>query len=556
VNATPESETPVPPALPPPAIPRSGRSARLVATGILLSRAAGVVRERIFAHYLGTSVYASAFRAALRMPNVMQNLLGEGTLSASFIPVYSRLLHRNADEGRAAGRLAGAIFLLLLVTSAATAIVGVLLAPLLVSVFTTGFEGELRAVTIRCVRIIFPMTGILVLSAWALGILNSHRRFLLSYSAPIVWNIAIMAALFGFGGRLVGVDLVVAVSWGALVGGILQFLVQLPAVFRLERSLHMHWDTKSPDVRQVLDNAGPAILGRGGVQVSAYLDQWLASFLFTGAFAALAYAQTLYVLPVSLFGMSIAAAELPEMSRQSDERKEVLRDRVERGLRRIAFLVVPSVAGYLLLGDVVVGALYQTGEFARLDTVFVAMVLGAYSLGLLASTSTRLYSSAFYALNDTRTPARIAFIRVGIAAALGATFMLVGERFAVRLPFEIVRNTGDAALRPLGSVGLALAAGIGAWIEWTLLRRHIRRRLGGLGMGRRTILQLGVAAMVPAALLRVGMLFLPAMGPLLRAAIVLPVFGIAYLLITRAMGVEEVSDFLGRLSRRMGRNGA
>src|SRR5690606_13883654 len=272
-------------------------SARLVAAGILLSRIAGFVRDIVFARYLGNSAYASAFRASLRMPNVLQNLLGEGTLSASFIPVYSRLLEQGDDEG--AGRVAGAIFALLLAVAGGLSLFGVILAPVLVSVFLPGFEGEIRDVTIACTRIIFPMTGILVLSAWALGILNSHRKFFVSYTAPVLWNAAMIAVLLLFGTRLDGRSLVIALSWGALIGGALQFLVQLPWILRLQRRIQFS-GMRSADASTVVRNAGPAIMGRGVVQLSGWVDMWLASFLFNGAVAALAYAQTFYMLPVSL----------------------------------------------------------------------------------------------------------------------------------------------------------------------------------------------------------------------------------------------------------------
>lgn len=528
------------------------RSAPIVAAGILLSRIAGLIRERIFAQFLGTSLAASAFRAALRMPNVLQNLLGEGTLSASFIPVYVELMERG--ERKAASRLAGTVFALLLAVAAAFALVGITLAPVLVRIFFPGFRGELLDLTVRCVRIIFPMSGVLVLSAWALGILNSHRRFFISYTAPVAWNAAIIAALFAFGGRLADADLVVAACWGAFAGGVLQFAVQLPWVLRLERTLRIGRDLKEPAVRRVLDNAGPAILGRGVVQISTYIDLILASFLFEGAVAVLGFAQALYVLPVSLFGMATAAAELPEMSRQGGERLHALRERLETGLRGIAIMVVPSAIGYLIIGDVVVGAIYQTGEFQRLDTLIVWIALGAYSVGLIASTSTRLYSSAFYALQDTRTPAVYAAIRVAAAALLGALFMFVAERYAVVYPFAIIANTGDTvAARPLGAAGLALGAGSAAWIEWTLLRRGMRRRLGGLGSGGSVLLRLCAAAFLPAVVVRLGLL--PLLGdahPALAALIVLPAYGAAYFGLAMAMGVPGVREALHRALRRFG----
>src|SRR5690606_4927649 len=175
----------------------------------------------------GTGLHADVFSAGLRMPNLLQNLLGEGTLSASFIPVYSELLGRGRVEE--AGRVAGAVFALLLAIAAAVSLIGIALAPVLVSVLTPGFEGERRALMISVTRIIFPMTGVLVLSAWALGILNSHRRFFLPYFAPVLWNAAIIGALVAFGSRLELDALLMAAAWGALLGGLLQFGVQLPA---------------------------------------------------------------------------------------------------------------------------------------------------------------------------------------------------------------------------------------------------------------------------------------------------------------------------------------
>src|SRR4029453_5217459 len=180
--------------------PRSSRAASLlIAAGILLSRIVGLVRERVVATYFGTGLHADVFSAGLRMPNVLQNLFGEGTLSASFIPVYSELLGQG--KTKEASRLAGAMFALLLGVAGVISLLGVLLAPVLVAVFTPGFEGQRRELMIAIVRIIFPMTGVLVLSAWSLGILNSHRKFFIPYFAPVMWNAAIIGALILFAHR-------------------------------------------------------------------------------------------------------------------------------------------------------------------------------------------------------------------------------------------------------------------------------------------------------------------------------------------------------------------
>jgi putative peptidoglycan lipid II flippase len=536
----------------PDSTPASSSASYLVASGILLSRVAGLIRERVFAQFFGTSLYADVFRAGLRMPNVIQNLLGEGTLSASFIPVYAEMLEQGREKE--AGRVAGAIFALLLALAGALALIGVLMSPLLVSIFLPGFEGERRELSIVVSRILFPMAGVLVLSAWSLGILNSHRNFFLPYFAPVLWNAAMIATLFLLGGRMGPERLVVALSWGALVGGFLQFLIQLPWVLRLERSLKIAWGTRIAEVREAIRNAGPAILGRGVVQVSGYLDMVLASFLAAGAVAAIGYAQVLYVLPVSLFGMSVAAAELPELSRQRSEAAEVLRTRTLAALTRVTFYVVPSVVGYLLLGDVIVAALYQTGEFGRNDTLLVYFTLIGYTIGLLASTSSRLFSSTFFALRDTKTPARYAAVRVAIAAVLGATLMV---------QFEPIQPLGSGGPqlgpgllggftldgRSLGAVGLAIGTGVAAWVELFLLRRALRPRIGSLALGVGMWARMFGAALSGAAVGWGIRIVLPEWHPVIVAALVLGGFGITYFAMSAALGMTEAKAVVGRILR-------
>ena len=521
-------------------------SARLVGAGILLSRIAGFVRDIIFAKYLGNSGYASAFKGALRMPNVLQNLLGEGTLSASFIPVYSKLLEKGDTE--AAGKLASAIFALLLALAGGLSLFGALMAPVLVSIFLPGFEGEVREITILATRIIFPMTGVLVLSAWALGILNSHRKFFVSYTAPVLWNAAMITVLLVFGARLDQRGLVIALSWGALVGGALQFLIQVPWILRLQSGLSLRWDLRSYGASTVLRNAGPAIMGRGVVQLSGWVDMVLASFLFVGAVAALSYAQTFYMLPVSLFGMSIAAAELPELSRTGGGEAEPLRRRVAAGLRQMAVFVVPSVIGYLAFGDIIIGAMYQRDAFTRADTILVYLILAGYSIGLLASTATRLYSSALYALNDTKTPAKIAVIRVITSALLGGTFMMLLEPITVR-GVTISLGPGITVLgNPIGAAGLAAGTGLAAWLEWTLLRRALGRRIGDASAAGVLIKLIG-AALLAAAAARGLLYVLPPMALFTSLFVVLVPFGILYFGLASLFGVGEVRTALQRFNR-------
>ncbi len=529
----------------------SGSASSLVAAGILLSRMAGLVRERVFAQYFGTSLYADVFRAGLRMPNALQNLLGEGTLSASFIPVYAELLEQGKKEE--AGRMAGAVFALLVAVAGALTLIGVLLAPLIVSVFAPGFEGERRELTITVTRIIFPMTGLLVLFAWSLGILNSHRKFFIPYVAPVLWNGAMIATLVMFGGRMDPSRLVVALAWGALVGGALQFGIQIPWVLRLERELKIAWNTRLESVREAVRNAGPAIMGRGVVQLSGYVDTVLASLLAAGALAAVGFAQILYMLPVSLFGMSVAAAELPELSRQRMGEAEVLRARTSASLQRIAFYIVPSFVAFVLLGDVIVAALYQTGEFDRSDTILVYLTLIGLSLGLLASTATRLFSSTFFALRDTRTPAKFAVVRVLSAALLA---------FALMAQFEDIPALGLTAGvfghltldgRQLGAVGLALGSGLAAWIEWILLRRALRRRIGMVGASASAVARMFVAALSAAAAGWGVRVLMPDVHPVIDAVFIFGAFGVVYFGVAYALGLAEVQGIATRVGGMIGR---
>jgi putative peptidoglycan lipid II flippase len=543
---------PTPPPAPP-AAPASTRGSALIAAGILSSRVSGLVREAVFTSFFSLSDHADIWRVAQKLPNFLQNLLGEGTLSASFIPVYARLLEEKRHQE--AGQVAGAVFALLAVAAGTLALLGFALAPVFVHVFLFAWAPEKQALTIEIVRIVFPMTGLLVLSAWALGVLNSHRSFFLPYVAPVVWNAAIIAVLLvfgtGFGWR--GDELVVVLAWGALLGGLLQLAVQLPRVRRLEPELRISWAPALPGVRETLKNAGPAVLGRGVVQVSGYLDTWLAQLLATGAVAAIANAQVLYMLPISLFGASVAAAELPELARQGDASKEALRARIDAGVERVAFYVVPSLVAFVALGDVIVAALFQHGKFGAAETRVVWFTLVGYAVGLLASTSTRLFSSAFYALRDTATPARIATVRVVVSAAVGFALMAQLEPFP-SLGWEggFLSDWTVEGLR-LGAAGLAFGAGVAAWVEWFLLRRALAAKIGPVGARASVLARLFAAAFAGAAAGLAVELVLPPIWPPFAAIFVCGAFGVVYLGLTAAMGIGEAGAFVGKIRRRLRR---
>jgi putative peptidoglycan lipid II flippase len=518
----------------------TGKHAFLVAAGILLSRLVGLVRQRAFNHYFGQSDQADAFNAAFKIPNFLQNLFGEGVLSASFIPVYSRLLAEGDEEE--SSRIAGAILSILALCTSVLVLVGALLTPYLIDLIAPGFHGAKRDLTIRLVQILFPGAGLLVLSAWCLGILNSHRQFFLSYTAPVVWNAAMIATLLLFGGGREMPSLTIYLAFGSVAGSALQLAVQLPSVLSLVHRLRPRLDTASEHVREVLKNFAPVFLSRGVVQISAYVDQVFASLLGTGAVAALTNAQTLYTLPVSLFGMSVSAAELPAMSSALGSDSEIasqLRQRLNKGLRRIAFFVVPSAMAFLALGGVITAALFESGRFQHADSNYVWGILAGSSVGLLASTLGRLYSSTYYALRDTRTPLRYALVRVLLTVTLGYVCALWLPGW---LGIEI----------RWGVAGLTASAGVAGWVEFALLRRTLNVRIGRTGLPAALVAKLWGAAALAAALAWAAKTGLRLFSPFLGSICVLAVYGLGYIALAWVLRIEECRGFVGQALRRMG----
>ena len=348
----PGSEVPLSVVDSPTGAPSSERGSYLVAAGILLSRVAGLAREIAISFYLGVGATADVFKAALRIPNLLQNLLGEGVLSASFIPVYSRLLE---EDRQAANRLAGKILGLLLTVMAAVVALGILFAHPLTLVITPGFSGEQLELATTLLRIMFPGIAFLVLSAYCTGILNSHRHFFLSYVSPVMWNatqIAFVVAAGVWGATEVGIAH--ALAWGVLVGAIAEVAIQVPSVRALTRGARLGLDIRSADVQDVISRFIPVVIGRGVIQLLIYVDLFLASLLAVGGVSALTYGQVLYLLPISLFGMAVAAAELPELARLGRAGATAIKDRLHVGMERITFYVAITVALYVFAGDVIV----------------------------------------------------------------------------------------------------------------------------------------------------------------------------------------------------------
>jgi len=542
--------------------PSSAKSSRIVATAIFLSSCAGLVRESVISYFLGVGHAADAFKAALRIPNMLQNLLGEGVLSASFIPVYARLL----DEGdeQEAGRVAGAVAGILLTISGIFSVIGVLFAPQITKVLVTGFNPATFDLTVRLVRIMFPSMGFLVLSAWCLGILNSHRKFFLSYIASVLWNATQITFLVAAGlTDRSEVAMATALAWGVLVGGLAQLMLQLRPVLALTGRIKLSLDHKRTTVRSVLKRFGPVVVGKGVVQVIVYIDLWLASFLAVGAVSSLSFATLLYLLPIGMFGLGVAAAELPDLSRVSvhdADTRRLFRQRLEDGMARIAFYVMPIATMYIVVGDVIVSVIFQHGKFGWDDTWGVWLTLAMFAVGLPATTSSRLLQNSLFALDDPKTPPRLSVMRVAISSVISLALMFPLDRLTIEHdgitgwdrmwafgPLDgLERNSGDFV--HLGIIAFAFSATIAAIIEYRMLARAVAWRIGRTRMAGRWLNPIAGSCAVSAAVAFALATALPSSLPsLVMAPLVLAPAGLTYLGMTRTLGVPEARALTAKL---------
>jgi len=510
---------------------REARSAAVVAVAILLSKLVGLVRQRVVAHYFGTSAVADVIAAAFRVGNLAQNLLGEGTLSASFIPVYARL----RAEGREAEAIQFARAALGLLSAAVIVVsgLGVALAPWLALLVAPGFDAAKLAMTTRLVRIVFPMTGLLVLCAWALGVLNAHRKFFLPYVAPVIWSAAQIAALLVGGGWLLlsGEALARVLALGALVGATLELGTLFARCRPLLGTLRPTLDHRNPALRTAAKRLPGVLLGRGVIQISGLIDTMLVSFLGTGANAVFSYAQMLYLLPMSVLGTGEAAVSLPEMARDTAEedearRNDKMRARLGAMLTRVTVLAVPAMAVLILFGGELITLLLRTGRFDGDSTRRVADALAVYGFALLGNASGRLFATSFFALGETRLPACFAVARVVTSTVLALLLM-----------------------KPLGVVGVVLGATTAGWLEALLLGWQLRKRLGGLGLEVLPWARIAVLAMVvfaaPAAL-RAGLGSGPSWEGPLGALVLLTVAGLVFLGAATLLKLFDLRSWLRR----------
>jgi putative peptidoglycan lipid II flippase len=516
---------------------RTQRGARLVAAGILASRIVGLVRGWLFARYFASGMQADAYNAASRIPNVLRNLLGEGAISASFVPVYAAALERGDERGAKA--LANALLGVLLLGVSVLTVTGVVLAPVLTSVFDGKMSPATAALTTKLLRIMFPMTGLMVLSGWCLGVQNAHRRFFMSYASAVMWSLA-QIALLAFGGNPKTADLdrlVWLLSWATIVGSILQISAQMPQVLRLMGgSLRPALNFAAVGLRDVLKNFAPVVTALGLFQISSLIDLWIALQLKEGSTANLFYATQLYLLPLSLFGVSTAAAALPQLSRdRASGNTAALAEGVSRGWEQALFYTIPSSIAFITIGDFIVALLYESGRFGPDERAIVHFVLIGFAIGLVAYASSRVFTSSYQAAQDYGTLWRSAIVAIVISTVASV---------ALSLPF---RESDNAV------AGIAAGAALGAFVNFTLLFRGLRKHVGAVDVSgpRRVATRAALATLAAVAVTFAVRLATPDAPMRLRAVGEIGLYCAVYLWAARAQGLDEASRLLNGLRRRI-----
>ncbi len=514
---------------------RVASAATVVALGTFASRIVGFLRDAVIAAFFGASPAADAFYVAYRIPNLFRELFAEGSMSAGFIPVFTQTLTR---EGAARAReVARSAFTLLAVILSALFVGVLFFAPLVVLLVAPGFSDEPGKfnLTAMLTRFMFPYLIFISLSALAMGILNAMRRFFAPAFSPVVANLVIIGSVLGVSPFLA--EPIYAVAIGVTAGGVVQFLFQLPVLYRSGMSLAPKRPFPiDPAVRRMGLLLIPTLVGLSVTQVNLLINTLIASYLPEGSVTYLYYGLRLIHLPLGIFAVALATALLPTLSVQAATgRREDLRKTLSFALRLIFFLTFPAMIGLILLRMPIIQVLFEHGQFSREATVQTASALLFYSLGLWAFAGTRVVVPAFYAMQDTRTP-----VGVGLAA-VGANLVL--NIMLMRTPLKhggLALATSISAIGNLAGLIFFLNRKIGA-LEGGILRSHLQVAVASAGI----ILPSLAATLLP-IWDQAGRLGLK--SAILGGTILLSIGG--YLFIHRLMKSAELSFLIERIWRK------
>jgi putative peptidoglycan lipid II flippase len=438
-----------------------------VGAATLLSRVLGFIRDMVVALAFGAGPITDAFFVAFRIPNVLRRLLGEGALSTSIVPIFTEyLVTRPRIEFE---RMFRAVLGIALAVLCGVTVLGVITAPWLVRLFAPGFATEPLALTIALTRLMFPYLVLVGVGALVMGALNAEGRFFTAALAPAILNVAMIVSVLSLAPHLP--QPIFALAIGVLAGGVGQVLVQVPDLRRAGVPLRPSTELSHPALRRIGGRLVPSVFVLAGVQVTVFVNTLLASLLPSGSISYLYYADRVMEFPLGVFGIALASASLPAMSRQGavGDRTGLGRT-VNFALRLSCYVAMPATVGLIALQTPITRLLFQRGQFGPAETAATAWALGWYAVGLAGFAATRIVAQAFYAVGDSRTPVRVALAAVGVNVIVAVALML-----------------------PMGHGGLALASSVGGYVNLGLLLWAFRRRVAPLG-GREMAMSLARTA--------------------------------------------------------------
>lgn len=519
------------------------RNVGKVSAATFLSRVLGLVRDQVFAALFGAGTAADAFNMAFRVPNLLRDLFAEGAMSASFVPTFTAWREQQGDE--AAWALGRQLMSTLLAVLLALCVLGWLFAPQLLGLMAGGFAavpGKLE-LTVTLTRIMLPFLPVVALAAAAMGMLNARGVFFLPAVAPALLNVGMV--VFGLTlipvCRSAGWPIISAMAVGVVLGGVLQFVCQLPALHKLGFRFRLEWPTWHPGVRRVAGLMLPATVGLAATQLNIFVSQALAAGFREGSVSWLQYAFRLMQLPIGLFGVAVATVSLPAFSRAAVHKDmPAVRATLSESVRLVLLLTVPSALFLAVMAQPILALLFQHGRFHAADTVATAGALVMYCIGLPAFAAVGIFTRAFYAMGDTRTPVRATFVAVGVNLVLNLMFV------------------GPLAGLGLAHRGLALATSATSLMNLAQLSWRLRARLGGID-GRRmasSFARILAASAMTAALLGLALAALgdiTTRGLLVRVGVVAGggVLSLGLLVLClRALRVEELA-MLAELGRSL-----
>lgn len=511
-------------------------AASVVGSATVLSRVLGYIRDAAIAFVFGAGLYSDAFFMAFRISNLLRRLLGEGALTSSFIPIFTEELSARPKE--AIRSLSSSVFTLFAIILIALTALGMIFSGEIVRLMSPGFaaDPEKFAVTVKLTRLMFPYMVFVGLMAIAMGVLNSVKHFAAPAVSPVFFNLSLILSVFAVAPFLA--TPVYALAFGVLLGGFLQFAIQLPYLKRYGFSPSPRFHFRDSAIKKIFLLMGPAAFGVGVYQLNIFVTLWFSSQMEEGAVSYLYYASRLMELPLGVFGVAITTAALPSLSEHVAKKDwDSFKSSFSFAVRLVNFVTIPAMVGLFVLSYPIIEVLFRRGEFGSEASYGTAIALYYYAIGLVPVAASRIFSSVFYSLKDTKTPVYVAFAT--FVANVAFCFALSG---------------------PLGHGGLALATSLSSAINAVALVMILRRKFGPFGAW--TIFASSIRSMAASSLMG-GVIYLilyysgfDGLGGASKMGILLTCIGIGtavYVFAAMGLRCPEIEVLKGILKRRRGK---